>query len=266
MKVELRDGLVEVPGGLPTFASDGLERAAATIGGIASDSYEYLAALLDYRPEAQVLVLSEADWATKSEQPLYGLPNAGDGTLTVAGIEAPFWADLAGMVADDDRAELDSVYVDGDGQLRFGPFFDLVAVHEVGHLFSQGVVHFPRLWLSELFANLCLHAWVERCSPASLATLITLPRLGAKAPAAAWPYRTWEEFERVYSSMPGPNYVWFQFRLQLAAAELHRRGGEDTLRRLYNAFRLDDQALASVLSERVDPGLADLVLSSEATT
>ena len=110
MKTELRDGLVEVPGGLPTFASEGLEGAAATIGGIAADSYEYLAGLLGIRPEAQVLVLSEADWATKCEQPLYGLPNAGDGTLTVAGTEAPFWADLADMVADDDRAELEAVY------------------------------------------------------------------------------------------------------------------------------------------------------------
>jgi hypothetical protein len=266
MKAELRDGLVEVPGGLPTFASEGLERAAATIGGIASDSYEYLAELLDHRPEAQVLVLSAADWATKSEQPLYGLPNAGDGTLTVAGTEAPFWGDLADMVADDDRPELDSVYVDADGQLRFGPFFDLVAVHEVGHLFSQGVVHFPRLWLSELFANLCLHAWVERRSPTSLTTLVTLPRLGAKAEAGAWPYQTWAEFERVYSSMPGPNYVWFEFRLQLAAADLYRRGGEDTVRRLYDAFRLDDHALAAVLSERVDPGLAAFVLDGGAAT
>ena len=254
MKTELRDGLVEVPGGLPTFASEGLEGAAATIGTIAADSYEYLAGLLGIRPQAQVLVLSEADWATKCEQPLYGLPNAGDGTLTVAGTEAPFWTDLADMVADDDRAELEAVYNHDDGHLRFGPFFDLVAVHEVGHLFSQGYAAFPRSWLSEFFANLCLHAWVERRSPASLETLITLPRLGATASADTWPSRTWDDFDREYTSMPGPNYVWFQFRLQVAAAELYRRGGEDTVRRLFELFRHDDQALVAVLTERVGPG------------
>jgi len=254
MKTELRDGLVEVPGGLPTFASDGLEGAASTIGGIAADSYEYLAGLLGIRPGAQVLVLSEADWAVKCDQPLYGLPNAGDGTLTVAGTEARFWADLADMVADDDRAELEAVYEDAGRQLRFGPFFDLIAVHEVGHLFSQGYVAFPRSWLSEFFANLCLHAWVEQRSPASLETLLTLPGLGAKAAADTWPSRTWVDFDRDYSSMPGPNYVWFQFRRQVAAAELYGQGGEDTVRRLFEVFRHDDQALVAVLTDRVGPG------------
>jgi len=257
MKTEVRDRLIEVPSALPTFASAGLEAAAAAIGLIASDSYEYLAGLLDRRPEAQVLVLSEDDWATKSEVPLYGLPNAGDGTLTVADVEAPFWADLAEMVAEEDRPELDAIYAQADGRLRFGPFFDLVAVHEIGHLFHQGVVHFPRLWLGELFANLCEHAWVERRQPESLPTQLTLPQLGAKMPPESWEYRTWDDFERAYSAMPGPNYVWFQFRLQILAADLYQRGGDETVRRLFEAFRLDDDGLAAILREQVDPALAD---------
>ena len=54
--------------------------------------------------------------------------------------------------------------------------------------------------------------------------------------------------------MPGPNYVWFQFRLQVAAAELYGQGGEDTVRRLFEVFRHDDRALVAVLTERVGPG------------
>jgi hypothetical protein len=256
MNVGLREGLVEIPAAIPTFASEGLELAAEPIARSAADSYEYLAALLDRQPEAQLLVLSEADWATKSEVSLYGLPNASNGTLTVAGTEAPFWADLAAMVTETDRPELDSVYGGTDGKLRFGPFFELIAVHEVGHLFHEGVVHFPRVWLQELFANMCLHAWVERRAPGSLATLLTLPRLGAKAPAENWEYRTGDDFERVYSSMPGPNYVWFEFRLQVEAANLYERGGEASVRRLFDAFRLDEAALEDVLGARVDRGLA----------
>jgi hypothetical protein len=38
----LRDGLVDVPGGLPTFASAGLEARAALIGRIAADSHAYV--------------------------------------------------------------------------------------------------------------------------------------------------------------------------------------------------------------------------------
>jgi hypothetical protein len=256
VRTELRSGLVEVPEGLPIFASEGLEARALAIGGIAADSYDYLADLLRLRPEAQVLVLSEVDRASKNDVPLYGLPNASDGTLTVAGTEAPFWSEVGSMVADADRAELEATYQAPNGSVAFGPFWDLVAVHEVAHLFHIGTVHFPRTWLQELFANLCLHAWVERRAPASRAILLTLPRLGAKAPQEAFAYRTGDDFERVYSAMPGPNYAWFQFRLQMVAATLYESAGEPSVARLFNAFRLDDEALATLLGDAVDPTLA----------
>ena len=145
VKLELRSGLIEVPGGLPTFASQGLEARALAIGGIAADSYDYLARLLGLRPEAHVLVLSEADWAAKNEVPLYGLPNAADGTLTVAGTEAPFWSEVGTMVAEADRAELEATYRTGDGSVKFGPFFDLIAgvPPRVGRAACSGIAGHP---------------------------------------------------------------------------------------------------------------------------
>ena len=261
MNTALREGLVEVPGGLPTFASAGLEARAVLIGRIAADSHAYIAGLLGFTPGTQVLVLSEADWPSRTETPVYGLPNANNGTLVVAGTEAPFWGEVTEMVAEVDRPELARVYGDADGAIRLGSFFDLVAVHEVGHVFHEGSQHFPRLWLQELFANLCLHTWVAECSPASLPILMTLPRLGAKAAPEAFAYRTRDEFERLYSEVGGPNYVWFQFRLQLEAAALYDRAGQGALIRLFEAFRLDDAALARRLDEAVDPGLAAFSLA-----
>ena len=64
---------------------------AAAIARIAGSSWDYLAGLLDHRPDIQVLVLSEADWAEKCEVELFGLPNANEGTLTVAGTAAGWW-------------------------------------------------------------------------------------------------------------------------------------------------------------------------------
>ena len=76
-----------------------------------------------------MLVLAETDWASRTETPLYGLPNASDGTLVVAGTEAPFWGQLIDMVAEPDLPELARVYGNGDdGAMRLAPFFDLVAV------------------------------------------------------------------------------------------------------------------------------------------
>jgi hypothetical protein len=262
VNTSLRDGLVEVAGGLPTFASEGLEARAGLIGRIAADSHAYIANLLGFRPEAQVLVLSEADWPGRTDAAAYGLPNASNGTLVVAGTEAQLWGELTEMVADADQTELARIYGTGaDGAIELGPFFDLVAVHEVAHVFHEGTQHFPRLWLQELFANLCLHSWVAERSPSSLPILLTLPRLGAKAAPESFAHRTRADFERLYSGVGGPNYVWFQFRLQLAAAALYDAVGSAAVTRLFNAFALDDAALARRLDEAVDPGLAAFSLA-----
>jgi hypothetical protein len=261
VNIALRDGLVGVPGGLPTFVSAGLEARAALIGHIADDAHAYISGLLGFSPETQVLVLSEADWPSRTDTPLYGLPNASDGTLVVAGTEAPFWAQLTEMVPEVDQPELARIYGSADGAIQLGPFFDLVAVHEVAHVFHEGSQHFPRLWLQELFANLCLHSWVAERSPESLPILLTLPRLGGKAPPEAFAYTTRDDFERLYSGVGGPNYVWFQFRLQLEAAALYDRAGSAALIRLFEAFRLEDAALARRLDELVDPGLAAFSLA-----
>lgn len=90
--------------------------------------------------------------------------------------------------------------------------------------------------------------------------LLTLPRLGAKAAPEAFAYRTRDDFERLYSSVGGPNYVWFQFRLQLEAAALYDRAGSAAITRLFEAFQLDDAALARRLGD-VDPGLAAFSLA-----
>ena len=276
MDVALRAGLVETPGVVPTFSTAGLEQRAAAIAGIAGSSWDYLADLLGHRPEVQVLVLSEADWPAKGRVPLFGLPNAESGTLVVAGTVAGWWSDLAPMAGDGRQAELTSVYGRPDGSLHLGDFFDLVAVHEVAHLFCEGMVVFPRMWLGELFANLGLHAWVAQRAPDSLETLTLLPRLAALGPGEEFEHRSRDAFERLYTSIGGPNYVWYQFRLQVAAAELYGSLGEAAVRRLFDAFRIDggtdrdfqgfdesidDETLAARLSATVHPSLGAFSLA-----
>ena len=101
---------------------------------------------------------------------------------------------------------------------------------------------------------------MERHEPASLATLLTLPEVGARTPAAAFEYRTRDAFEHVYASMTGPNYAWFQFRLMLAARDLYRAAGEAAIPRLFETFRLDDASLADRLGRTVSPVLGDLAI------
>ena len=180
------------------------------------------------------------------------------------------------MAGGDRQAELATVYGGPDGTLHFDDFFDLIAVHEVAHLFCEGQVAFPRMWLGELFANLALHAWVAEEAPDSLDTLTTLPHLAALGSGEEFEHRSRDAFERLYSSVGGPNYVWYQFRLQVAAAELYDGVGEVAVRRLFDAFRVDggtdrdsqgfdesvdDAALAARLTAEVDPRLGDFSLA-----
>ena len=236
--------------------------------------------MLDHRPPVEVVVLSEADWPAKGRAELYGLPNAGEGVLVVAGTEVQWWSSLGALAGDAGQAEVAQVYAGPDGVVSLAGFFDLVAVHEVAHLFGDNEDAFPRRWLSELFANLCLHAWVERIAPEHLPVLVTLPRLTAGAPATDIQYQTRAEFEELYSAVGGPNYVWYEFRLQVEAAELYAAGGEEAVRRLFEAFRvgpghvpsddaeldalrksIDDEALAARLSDAVHPQLGAFSLA-----
>jgi hypothetical protein len=56
---------------------------------------------------------------------------------------------------------------------------DLITIHELGHAFEElGDLRLPTLWLSEIFVNLALHAFVATRLPAGLETLEVLPTVG----------------------------------------------------------------------------------------
>src|SRR4029079_14372259 len=104
--------------------------------------------------------------------------------------------------------------------------------------------------------NLCTHAWVAERAPQDLSILSTLPRLAVKARPATFAHTSRDEFARLYMDVGAPTYVWYQFRLQVEAGALYDRAGAGVVRRLFEAFRLDDEALARRLAARRDPGLA----------
>jgi hypothetical protein len=141
--------------------------------------------------------------------------------------------------------------------------FDLVVVHELGHAFQfEGRVSFPRLWLSEFFANLCLYSYVMAREPNELRTLQLIHELFLDA-GHPFQHRTLADFERLYSNVGPENYVWYQFKLSEAAERLLRKAGDEALRRMWRSFRLVDDELATRLRVNVDPLLADLMTGWE---
>jgi hypothetical protein len=265
--VAIGSGLVQL-GGYPFEVrySEGSLHRARTAATIAADAYGYFCALLSgVEPDIALIVANEADW--ESRQP-YGLPFFNDGEdqirpgiLVMPAGSGDFWVGIGEDLreaAPRDYPRLLAAYPDSAGGLDLQPFFDLITIHELGHAFEVlGDLRPPTFWLSEIFANLALHAFVAVRQPERLNTLEVLSTVGANsrrldARMSAHGYTTLEELEVHYTGGDDPmsplNYVWYQYRWQRLAARMFDADGEDGLVRFWNFFRATDRRNSDVVS------------------
>jgi hypothetical protein len=244
--------------------SNGARGSATAVADVAADAYAYFSRLFSgVEPDIAVVVAGEADWT--SRQP-YGLPFFSDdagqirpGVVVMPAGSGDFWRTIVQDLREASprgHARLRAAYPDGAGGVDLQPFFDLIAIQELGHAFETlGDLRLPTAWLSEIFVNLALHAFVATQRPASLPTLEALPTVGAgsrnlAARMRAEGYSTLEELEAHYTGGDDPmsplNYVWFQYRWQRLAARVFASDGEPGLVRFWDCFHGRDRAAASL--------------------
>jgi hypothetical protein len=260
----LGDGMARLTGyPFEVRYSTGALVRATVAADLAAGACAYFAGLFSrVEPDIALIVADQTDWLGR--QP-YGLAFFNDdagqirpGILVMPAGRGDFWAALARDIreASPDRyAELIAAYPDGHGDVDLQPFFDLITIHELGHAFEVlGDLRLPTSWLSEIFVNLAMHAFVATHQPASLPTLETLPTIGAESQALGAQmrtegYGTLEELEEHYTGGDDPmsalNYAWFQYRWQRLAAEIFEADGEQSLVRFWHCFHARD---------RVQPG------------
>ena len=234
------------------YSEGSLERARV-MSRITAEAYGYFAELFALEPDLAVIVANETDW--ESRQP-YGLPYFNDdadqirpGIVVMPAGTGVFWVDMVQDLhetAPGAYERLRVTYPNGDGGVDLQPFFDLIAVHELGHAFeASGDLRLPTFWLGEIFANLCLHAFVATRRPQSLNTLEVLSVVGARsegldARMSHEGFTTLEELETHYTGGQDPmsprNYVWYQYRWQRLAAAMFDADGEDGLVRFWEYF------------------------------
>jgi hypothetical protein len=266
--------------------SDGSLTRALTAAEVAAGAYAYLNRLFaGFAPDIALIVANEVDWG--SRQP-YGLPffNNHDGQIRPGIVVMPagsgdFWTAIGQDLRQASPGEyprLLATYPDGAGGLNLQPFFDLITIHELGHAFEVlGDVRLPTFWLGEIFANLCLHAFIAMRRPEFLETLQVLSLVGAHSPRLdarirAEGYSTLEDLETHYTGGDDPmdplNYVWYQHRWQRLAATMFDADGEDVLVRFWECFRATDRfdteevttaALAPLLGTEVSETLGRAV-------
>jgi hypothetical protein len=258
-------------------------RAAADI---AAKAYVYFSRLFGgVEPDIAVIVAGEADWSGNGP---YGLPFFRDdaaeirpGIVLMPAGGGNFWKEIGQDIRDASPrgyAKLLATYPDGIGGVNLQPFFDLITIHELGHAFEVlGDLRLPAFWLSEIFVNLAMHAFVATQLPASLPTLEVLPTVGAgsrklAARMRAEGYSTLEELQAHYTGGDDPmdplNYVWYQHRWLRLAAKMFEVDGEDGLIRFWDCFHSTDRvnaseataaSLAPLLTTEVSPTLGRAV-------
>jgi hypothetical protein len=216
-------------------------------------AYSYLGEMLGFRPQCALLVLDRADWSERASNPSYVLPYYNVGNLFLTGEPSDLTARLEEVTSSAPPAaavQLDQVY--GTGADRLEPFADMLVVHELAHAFNDGVPFvFPRSWLTELFADMALYAFVVAEEPDRRLHFETLPRVALEYGLLKPVARDLRYFEAFYPYIEPLTYVWYQFRFTMMAKSLIDAEGPEVLRRLWDAFALTDEQLSGVLGGRV---------------
>ena len=157
------------------------------------------------------------------------------------------------------------MYGQAAGGVDLHSFFDLLAIHELAHRFPHQVpFRFPRKWLTEIFPNLCLHAYVTSVEPERIPDLEVFPEAVAAVAASRMPHHSPADFEALYVDVGPQAYGWYQCRLHAAAKRVYDAAGVSVVRRLWDCFcrssvsggDLPNQQLARILARDVHPELA----------
>lgn len=253
----------------PVWYSPGHAERARDMATLCERAMVYMDGSLAFRPAMELKVLTEQEWSAHTGFPVYGMPHpVNDTVLILAAEDNALWRsfipDLS-QLPPDLAAQVRNAYGTADGGLSMQPFFDLLVLHELGHLYHlQKPVVMPRFWLSELFANVFLHTFIAEQEPQRLPALTVFPRMVVARSTDDLAFTTLEQLEANYTliAMEHPtNYGWYQCKWHSAAADIYEQAGAKALRSYWDCFLvqsgpMDDAALAKLLSSSVHPSVA----------
>lgn len=256
------------------YYSTGHEKRAVLIAGRVDRAMVYYQSLLGFKPEVTLLILSPSDWTkyTKSGA-VYGMPHytSDSKTLIVAAEDNPFWKSFlppldklpAGL-----SEQIRTVYKNEDGSLSMQAFFDLLAIHELGHAFhGQAGIKMQRNWMGELYVNILLHTYIAENEPQLLPSLTVFPQMVIAGGIKEFKYTSLNDVETKYNEIGRNhprNYGWYQCRWHAAAGRIYDTAGKQVNKKIWDALknkpRIEtDEELSSFLETNADKSLADMI-------
>lgn len=259
---------------MSTYYSAGAEIKANRMATQLNNVITFYDDIIHFAPSITLLVLSPSDWATHAAAgAVYGMPHyTSSHTLIVASENNPFWKSFippVDKIPKEFATAVTQTYSD-HGELNMEPFFDLLAIHELGHAYHiQDSLTTQRRWMGELLPNILLHTYIEEREPELLQALTVFPRMVvATTDRSQLKYTTLEELQTHYNEVAQKyprNYGWYQCRWHMAAAEIYAAARVDGIKKLWPLLKkqrsiLNDEALAAVLEKQVHPAVADVMV------
>ena len=233
--------------------------------------------LIQFEPKVTLMILNPADWPKYTTFPVYGMPHYDDKRelLIIASENNDFWKSFIPQIdlLPKELAErIKSTYVDENDILTMQAFFDLLAIHELGHAFHfQAGLKMQRMWMGELFCNIFLHTYIAEVETDQLPALTIFPQMVISSGKDEYKYTTLldieERYEEIGTKYP-KNYGWYQSRWHYEAGKIYEAGGKESFMKLWKALsekrvKLNDEELAQFLSEKVHQRVADVMLKWE---
>ena len=256
------------------YFSTGNDVRAKTVAERMDRVLEYYNKLIAFEPEVTLLILNPVDWPKHTTFPVYGMPHYDDkrNLLIIASENNEFWKSFIPPIEQLPKEladKISSTYVDENGDLTMQAFFDLLAIHEIGHAYHfQAGINVQRMWMGELYCNIMLHTYIAKNEPEQLPVLTVFPQMVIAAGKEEYKFTSLtdveERYEEIGQKFP-KNYGWYQCRWHSAAGNIYDAGGADTFVKLWNAFssqkeKLDDEKFAVFLSNEVHRSVAAVML------
>ena len=251
---------------IKAYYSPGNEERAKVIVGRCERTIEYVKGLVGFKPKVSLFILNPEHWKKYATFPVYGMPHYPDSErLIIASEDNDFWKSFIpplDQLPNDLANQIRKAYTTSDGTLSMMAFFDLLALHELGHGFhEQGGLTMQRLWMQELFCNIMLHTYIAEKEPANLPALEVFPEMVVAGGATGYEFTTLADFEKRYDNMDPKNYGWYQCRLHVAGKNIYNAGGQKTFIKLWkglkeNKEKMTDEQFASFLDKNVSREVA----------
>jgi hypothetical protein len=254
------------------YASSSLDQIAHPIATRFTRAYHFLHQTLGTSPQVGLLVLSREDWLRYAALPVYGLTHydLAQRMVIAGGQPSTFWHPVLEMLSETSAQllqELHQIYEQPDGQIDLTTHIDLWIAHDLGHAFHlQRSYWFPRRWLMELFADLCLYTYVATEEPNHLSALETFPRVMTEMQAGALNVQVLQDFETRYLDMPLETYLWYHGHFFEQAKQIYTAVGVSALQNMWHLFvasnvqDIPDEDIIAML-KRIQPNIEVILVN-----